>query len=187
MFLSFKMGFSLASAAIVWAALESMYILEPSSQIMAPRCLKWSTVSNFCPCMVMSLCKVPLFVITLVLSAFISMPNFLAAVSNFCRVLLVCLPLLWYHQCHRQTEVCDLTTPNADGAVIVLYCCQCWMSNPLPGVIWLWLVLDGLGVPPESDCPIYPLSNPEFLWDLWMKKQASVLENINISIKTTLK
>ena len=39
MFLSFQMIFSLASAAIVWAALESTSLLEPSSHIMAPRYL----------------------------------------------------------------------------------------------------------------------------------------------------
>ena len=84
MFLSFQMIFSLASAAIVWAALESTSLLEPSSHIMAPRYLMWFTVSNFCPCIVMSLCKVPLFVIILVFSALISMPNFSAAVSKLC-------------------------------------------------------------------------------------------------------
>ena len=51
---------------------------------MAPRYLKWFTVSNFCPCIVMSLCKVPLFVIILIFSALISMPNFAAAVSKLC-------------------------------------------------------------------------------------------------------
>ena len=84
MFLSFQMIFSLASAAIVWAALQSTSLLEPSSHIMAPRYLKWFTVFNFCPCIVMSLCKVPLFVIILVFSALISMPNFSAAVSKLC-------------------------------------------------------------------------------------------------------
>ena len=83
-FLSFQMVFSLASAAIVWAALESTSLVDPSSQIMAPRYLKWSTVSSFCPCIVIYLCKVPLFVIILGFSALISMPNFAAAVSKLC-------------------------------------------------------------------------------------------------------
>ena len=70
MFLSFQMVFSLASAAIVWAVLESTSLLEPSSQIVAPMYLKWSTVSIVCPCIVMYLCKVPLFVIILVFSTY---------------------------------------------------------------------------------------------------------------------
>ena len=55
LFLSLQMVFSLASAVIVWAALVSTSLLESSSHIMATRCLKWSTVSNFSTYIMLSL------------------------------------------------------------------------------------------------------------------------------------
>ena len=71
--------------------------------------------------MPMSLYRDTLFVISLVLSAFVSMPNFLAAISKFCTnfvsssfsTLIPSMPL-------AKTVVCDITTHIADGAVIVI-------------------------------------------------------------------
>ena len=54
MFLSFQMTFSLVSAAVVWAILESTSGLDPSSRTIAPRYLKLRTVSRFLLTMVMS-------------------------------------------------------------------------------------------------------------------------------------
>ena len=42
-------GFSIVSAAVVCAVLESISGLEPSSVIPEPRYLKLVTISNFCP------------------------------------------------------------------------------------------------------------------------------------------
>ena len=47
--LSIQTGFSLASAAVVCAILESISGLEPSSVIIEPRYLKLVDVSGFCP------------------------------------------------------------------------------------------------------------------------------------------
>ena len=47
--LSLQIGFSLVSAAVVCAILESIFSLEPSSVITEPRYLKLETVSSFCP------------------------------------------------------------------------------------------------------------------------------------------
>ena len=47
MFLFFKTGFNLVSAAVVCAILESISSLEPPSVITGPRYLKLVTVSSF--------------------------------------------------------------------------------------------------------------------------------------------
>ena len=47
--LSFQTGFSLVSAAVFCAILESVSGLEPLSVITEPRYLKLVTVSSFCP------------------------------------------------------------------------------------------------------------------------------------------
>ena len=47
--LSFQTGFSLVSAAVVCAILESISDLEPLSVITEPSYLKLVTVSSFCP------------------------------------------------------------------------------------------------------------------------------------------
>ena len=47
--LSIQTGFSLVSAAVVFAILESISGLEPSSVITEPRYLKLVTASSFCP------------------------------------------------------------------------------------------------------------------------------------------
>ena len=47
--LSIQTGFSLVSAAVACAILESISGLEPSSVITEPRYLKLVTVSSFCP------------------------------------------------------------------------------------------------------------------------------------------
>ena len=47
--LSIQTGFSLVNAAVVYAILESISGLEPSSVITEPRYLKLVTVSSFCP------------------------------------------------------------------------------------------------------------------------------------------
>ena len=75
MFLSFQMTFSLVSAAVVWAILESTSGLDPSSCTIAPRYLKLRTVSSFLLSMVMSvMMPLALFVISWVFSALIRMP-----------------------------------------------------------------------------------------------------------------
>ena len=73
--LSFQTGFSLVSAAVVCAILESIFGLEPSSVITEPRYLKLVTVSSFCPfTLIFVLMPLALFVISLVFSALIFMP-----------------------------------------------------------------------------------------------------------------
>ena len=54
MLLSFQTGFNLVSAAVVFAILESISGLEPSSNTTEPRYLKLVTVSSFCPFTVIS-------------------------------------------------------------------------------------------------------------------------------------
>ena len=49
MFLSFHIGFSLVSVSVVWAILEMISGLHPSSVITEPRYMKLDTVSNFFP------------------------------------------------------------------------------------------------------------------------------------------
>ena len=68
----------------------------------------------------LSLCKVPLVVIILGLSAFTSMPNFLAAVSKFCTNFVSSSFSTLIPNAIGKTVVCDITTPIADGAVIVI-------------------------------------------------------------------
>ena len=73
--LSIQSGFSLVSAAVACAILESISGLEPSSVIAEPRYLKLVTVSSFCPFTLISvLMPLVLFVISLVFSALMSMP-----------------------------------------------------------------------------------------------------------------
>ena len=75
--LSFQTGFNLVNAADVCAILESISALEPSSVITEPRYLKLVTVSSFClyTASVFSvLMPLMLYVISLIFSAFISMP-----------------------------------------------------------------------------------------------------------------
>ena len=75
MFLSFHQGFNLVSAAVVRAILASISSLESSSVIIDPKYLKRFSVSSLCPLTLTSvLMPCVLFVISLVFSAFISMP-----------------------------------------------------------------------------------------------------------------
>ena len=74
--LSLQMVFSLTSAAVVCAMLDSTSGLEPWSVTTAPRYLKLSTLSNFSLLILMSmLIPFALLVISLVFSALISMPK----------------------------------------------------------------------------------------------------------------
>ena len=74
MFLLFQMTFSLVTAAVVWAILDSTSGLDPSSNTIAPRYLMLRTVSSFLLSMVMSvLMSFVLFVISWVFSALICM------------------------------------------------------------------------------------------------------------------
>ena len=74
MFLSLQMTFSLVTAAVVWAVLESYFRLGSSSDTIAPRYLKLRTVSSFLLYMVMSvLMPLVLFVINWVFSALVCM------------------------------------------------------------------------------------------------------------------
>ena len=53
-FLSFQMTFSLVTAALVWAILDSTSGLDPSFDTIAPRYLKLRTVLSFLLSIVMS-------------------------------------------------------------------------------------------------------------------------------------
>ena len=82
-FLSFQMTFSLVTAAVVWAILDSTSGLDPSSDTIAPRYLKLWTVSSFLLPMVMSvLMPLVLFVINWVFSALICIPYAVEACSR---------------------------------------------------------------------------------------------------------
>ena len=73
--LLFQIGFNLVNAAVVYAILDSISGLEPSSVIIEPRYLKLVTVLGFCPFTLISvLMPQVLFVISLNFSALISMP-----------------------------------------------------------------------------------------------------------------
>ena len=74
--LSFQTGLSLVNAAVVCVILESISGLEPSSVITEPRYFKLVTVSSFCPSaftLISVLMPLVLFVVSLVLSALISL------------------------------------------------------------------------------------------------------------------
>ncbi len=72
--LSIQIGFSLVSAAVACAILQSNSGLEPSLVITEPRYLKLVTDSTFCPfTLICVLMPLVLFVISLVFSALISM------------------------------------------------------------------------------------------------------------------
>ena len=71
--LSFQSGFSLVNVVVVYAILESISGLEPSSVITEPRYLKLVTVSSVYPFTLISvLMPLVLFLISLVFSALIS-------------------------------------------------------------------------------------------------------------------
>ena len=75
MFLSFRIGFSLVSVAVVCAILEMISGVDPSSVITEPRYLKLDTVSNLCPLtLIFLLMPLMLLVISLVFSTIISIP-----------------------------------------------------------------------------------------------------------------
>ena len=81
--LSFQTGFKLVNAAVACAILENISGLEPSSIITEPRYLKLVTFSSFCPFTLISvLMPLILFVISLVFSALISMPQAVKALSR---------------------------------------------------------------------------------------------------------
>ena len=81
--LSFQTGFNHVNAAVVCAIRNSISGLEPSSFITEPRYLKLVTVSSFCPFTLISLLMpLVLFVISLVFSALISMPQAVEALSR---------------------------------------------------------------------------------------------------------
>ena len=83
MFLSFHILFNLVMAAVACAVLARISGFEPTSEIIDPRYLKVDTVSSAWSLILMSFwMPFGLLVITLVLSAFISMPYFLEAVSK---------------------------------------------------------------------------------------------------------
>ena len=73
MFLSFHIGFSLVSIAVVWANVEVISGLDPSSVTTEPRYLKLDTVSNLCHLtLIFLLMPLMSLVIRLVFSVFIS-------------------------------------------------------------------------------------------------------------------
>ena len=78
-----QMTFSLVTAAMVWAILESTSGLNPSSDTIAPRYFKLRTVSRFLLSMLMSvLMPLVLFVINWVFSALICMSYAVEASSR---------------------------------------------------------------------------------------------------------
>ena len=75
MFLSFHIGFGLVSVAVVWAILEMISGVDPSSVTTEPRYLKLDTVSNLCPLtLIFLLMPLMLLIISLVFSTIISIP-----------------------------------------------------------------------------------------------------------------
>ena len=75
MILSYQMILSFVSAATVWAILERISDMDPSSVTMAPKYLKLWTVPSFSPLTLMlPLMPLALLVINLVFSALICMP-----------------------------------------------------------------------------------------------------------------
>ena len=83
MFLSFQMTFSLVTAAVVTAFLDSTSGLDPSSDTVAPRYLKLRKVSSFLLSMVILVLKpLVLFDINWVFSALICMPYAVEASSR---------------------------------------------------------------------------------------------------------
>ena len=81
--LSIQTGFSVVSAAVACAILESISGLEPSSVITEPRHLKLVTVSNFCLFALISvLMPLVLFVVSSVFLALISLPKAVQALSR---------------------------------------------------------------------------------------------------------
>ena len=102
MFLSFQMTFSLVTAAVVWAILESTWVLDSSSDTIAPRYLKLRTVSSFLLSMVMSVpMPLVLFVINWVFSALICMPYAVEALCDLPTGPALALVQLG-HQCRQQ-------------------------------------------------------------------------------------
>ena len=80
--LSFQTGFNLVNVAVVCAILESISGLEPSSVVTEPSYLMLVTVSSFCPFTLISVfMPLVLFVISLVFSALISLPQAVEALS----------------------------------------------------------------------------------------------------------
>ena len=83
MFLSFQSGFNQVNAAVVCAILKNISSLKLSSDTTEPMYLKFVTVSSFCPfTLIFSLMPLALFVISLVFSALISMPEAVEAFSR---------------------------------------------------------------------------------------------------------
>ena len=71
-FLSFHIGFSLVSIAVVWAILEMISSLDPSTVTTEPRYLKLDTVFNLLPLtLIFLLMPLMLLVISLFSSALI--------------------------------------------------------------------------------------------------------------------
>ena len=82
--LSLQTGFSLVNAAVVCAILDSISGLEALSAITEPRYLKLVTISSFYPFILISVfMPLVLFVISLVISALISMPEAVEALSRY--------------------------------------------------------------------------------------------------------
>ena len=81
--LSFQTGFYLVSATVVYAILESISGLEPSSDTTEPKFLKLVTVSSFCPFILISvLILLVLFAISLIFSRLIFVPQAVEALSR---------------------------------------------------------------------------------------------------------
>ena len=95
MLLSFQTGFNLVNAAVIFAILESISGLEPSSVKTEPKYLKLVTVSSFCPFTLIS-------VLMPLTSRHLSPRRRLWRLCRDVQLNLpVLLPLLLSHQCHQ--------------------------------------------------------------------------------------
>ena len=110
--LSIQTGFNIVNAAVVCAIQERNSGLEPSSVVTELRYLRLVTVSSFCPFILVSVLMPPVFVISLVFSALISLPY---AVESFSR---------------RSTKFASSSSPpkpsmSSAKRRLVLLCLQC--------------------------------------------------------------
>ena len=118
--LSLQTGFNFVSAAVVCAVLESVSGLETSSDTTEPRNLKPVTVSSFCLFTCVSLLMLlVLFLVNLVFSTLISMPQAMEVLSRPHLISPVLLPLLSCYAINVITEadIGDCSAPNNISAV----------------------------------------------------------------------
>ena len=135
MFLSSQMLLSFVSAVIVWAILERISGMDPSSVTMAPNYLKLWTVFSFSPLILMLLLMpLVLLVINLVYSALICMPYAVKVSSRRSTRLANCnFPSLPGRLCHQQNVSLRLPCLHYWLSICDLQVQQPWFS---PGICW---------------------------------------------------